>query len=127
MSTAHSATSNAARRKNSGIYQQLIRAYLSHERKGACCWQLEEFFGWPHQTISAVLSNLEAAGELCRNGQTRKSPAGVASYVYFDLAYVEPEDREPVIRRGKKVVDWLPEEPQDSMSEDSMPDWLLED
>jgi hypothetical protein len=106
MSTQHSATSTEARRRRRNIFLPLVKTFLHHTLQGATSFELEQFFGLPHQSISAMLSKLEADGLVCRNGVTRISPNGCPAYAYFDLRYVEPEDREPVIRQGVQVVDW---------------------
>lgn len=52
------------------------------------------------------MSKLEERRDVCRSGATSISPAGRTCYIYFDLGFVAPGDRLPVIRKGAKLFDW---------------------
>jgi predicted HTH transcriptional regulator len=52
------------------------------EQGGATCWEVEQAFGALHQTISAAISSLSAAGLLVDTGKRRPTGSGRQAIVW---------------------------------------------
>jgi hypothetical protein len=72
---AYAAIKPKARRMRDMIYD-LIEATM------ATCEQVEEWTGWPHQTVSARLRELSLEGRVVDTGFRRKTRSGRNAIVY---------------------------------------------